>query len=132
MTHYRPPDVPEDGRSRGPGRSCLLVRRSSGGGALGGGRPIVRASVTWTRARALCGTGCGCDGGRGTGRVVAVRGDEASPVNRGLLCVKGYHLPGLLSARIGCSIRSAATQAIHAYLVGRRAQTSSPHGSAMR
>ena len=30
------------------------------------------------------------------GRVVAVRGDEASPVNRGLLCVKGYHLPGLL------------------------------------
>src|SRR3546814_11556089 len=25
-----------------------------------------------------------------------VRGDEASPVNRGLLCVKGYHLPGLL------------------------------------
>ena len=30
------------------------------------------------------------------GRVVAVRGDEASPVNKGLLCVKGYHLPGLL------------------------------------
>ena len=30
------------------------------------------------------------------GRVVAVRGDELAPVNRGLLCVKGYHLPGML------------------------------------
>ena len=30
------------------------------------------------------------------GKVLAVRGDEASPVNRGLLCVKGYHLPGVL------------------------------------
>ena len=27
---------------------------------------------------------------------MAVRGDEASPVNRGLLCVKGYHLPAML------------------------------------
>ena len=27
---------------------------------------------------------------------MAVRGDEASPVNRGLLCVKGYHLPAFL------------------------------------
>ncbi len=27
---------------------------------------------------------------------MAVRGDEASPVNKGLLCVKGYHLPAML------------------------------------
>jgi nitrate reductase NapA len=28
---------------------------------------------------------------------MAVRGDTASPVNRGLLCVKGYHLPAFLA-----------------------------------
>ena len=35
----------------------------------------------------------------GDGKVVAVRGDELSPVNKGLLCVKGYHLPALLYGR---------------------------------
>ena len=59
--------------------------------------PIDRASVTWAKAPCrFCGTGCGVMVGVEKGRVVAVRGDEASPVNRGLLCVKGYHLPGLL------------------------------------
>jgi nitrate reductase NapA len=64
---------------------------------LGNGAPIDRASVTWDKAPCrFCGTGCGVMVGVEQGRVVAVRGDEASPVNRGLLCVKGYHLPGLL------------------------------------
>jgi len=59
--------------------------------------PIDRASVSWAKAPCrFCGTGCGVMVGVEQGRVVAVRGDEASPVNRGLLCVKGYHLPGLL------------------------------------
>ena len=59
--------------------------------------PVDRASVTWAKAPCrFCGTGCGVMVGVEKGRVVAVRGDEASPVNRGLLCVKGYHLPGLL------------------------------------
>jgi nitrate reductase NapA len=30
------------------------------------------------------------------GKVVAVAGDKQNPVNLGLLCVKGYHLPGIL------------------------------------
>ena len=64
---------------------------------LGSGAPVDRASVTWDKAPCrFCGTGCGVMVGVEQGRVVAVRGDEASPVNRGLLCVKGYHLPGLL------------------------------------
>jgi nitrate reductase (cytochrome) len=64
---------------------------------LGGAAAIDRASVTWDKAPCrFCGTGCGVMVGVEKGRVVAVRGDEASPVNRGLLCVKGYHLPGLL------------------------------------
>ena len=55
------------------------------------------ADLTWTKAPCrYCGTGCGVEVGVKDGRVLAVRGDEKSPVNRGLLCVKGYHLPGML------------------------------------
>ena len=64
---------------------------------IGSDTPVDRASVKWDKAPCrFCGTGCGVMVGVEQGRVVAVRGDEASPVNRGLLCVKGYHLPGLL------------------------------------
>ncbi len=53
--------------------------------------------LEWKKAPCrYCGTGCGVEVGVDEGRVVAVRGDEASPVNRGLLCVKGYHLPAFL------------------------------------
>jgi nitrate reductase NapA len=53
--------------------------------------------LTWGKAPCrYCGTGCGVEVGVGDGKVQAVRGDQASPVNRGLLCVKGYHLPALL------------------------------------
>ncbi|MFQ5776563.1 MAG: molybdopterin-dependent oxidoreductase [Terriglobia bacterium] len=55
------------------------------------------ADLTWKKAPCrYCGTGCGVEVGLRDGKVLAVRGDEASPVNRGLLCVKGYHLPALL------------------------------------
>jgi nitrate reductase NapA len=57
----------------------------------------VLGDVAWGKAPCrYCGTGCGVEVGVSEGRVVAVRGDEHSPVNRGLLCTKGYHLPGLL------------------------------------
>jgi len=53
--------------------------------------------VVWGKAPCrFCGTGCGVEVGVSGGRAVAVRGDQASPVNKGLLCVKGYHLPGFL------------------------------------
>jgi nitrate reductase NapA len=55
------------------------------------------ADLTWTKAPCrYCGTGCGVEVGVKDGRIQAVRGDEASPVNKGLLCVKGYHLPAML------------------------------------
>lgn len=55
------------------------------------------ADLTWDKAPCrFCGTGCGVEVGVHDGKVLAVRGDEASPVNRGLLCVKGYHLPAFL------------------------------------
>ncbi len=53
--------------------------------------------LSWGKAPCrYCGTGCGVEVGVRDGRAIAVRGDELSPVNRGLLCVKGYHLPGML------------------------------------
>ncbi|MCA9176854.1 MAG: molybdopterin-dependent oxidoreductase [Planctomycetales bacterium] len=58
--------------------------------------PALRG-VTWDKAPCrYCGTGCGVEVGVKENRVVAVRGDEKSPVNKGLLCAKGYHLPGML------------------------------------
>ncbi len=38
----------------------------------------------------FCGTGCGIMIATKKGRVVAVKGDPESPVNRGLNCIKGY------------------------------------------
>ncbi|MGW8265369.1 MAG: molybdopterin-dependent oxidoreductase [Longimicrobiales bacterium] len=58
---------------------------------------IQDADLTWSKAPCrYCGTGCGVEVGVKDGRILAVRGDEASPVNKGLLCVKGYHLPAML------------------------------------
>ncbi len=58
------------------------------------------ADLTWTKAPCrFCGTGCGVEVGVKDNKVLAVRGDQASPVNRGLLCVKGYHLPAVLYAK---------------------------------
>lgn len=58
---------------------------------------ISDADLSWQKAPCrYCGTGCGVEVGVRDGRVMAVRGDQASPVNRGLLCVKGYHLPAML------------------------------------
>lgn len=38
----------------------------------------------------FCGTGCGIMVARKDGKIVAVKGDPAAPVNRGLNCIKGY------------------------------------------
>ncbi|MCZ6807752.1 MAG: molybdopterin-dependent oxidoreductase, partial [Deltaproteobacteria bacterium] len=55
------------------------------------------ADLSWGKAPCrYCGVGCGVEVGVKDGKAVAVRGDVQSPVNKGLLCVKGYHLPGML------------------------------------
>lgn len=49
--------------------------------------------VTWNKAPCrFCGTGCHVQVGTRGGKVVAIAGDQAAEVNRGLLCVKGYHV----------------------------------------
>ena len=51
------------------------------------------SGVDWHKAPCrFCGVGCGLLVGISNGRAVAVKGDPASPVNRGLCCVKGYHV----------------------------------------
>ncbi len=53
--------------------------------------PAEAKKWTWdTSVCRFCGTGCGIQIATRAGRVVAVKGDPASPVNRGLLCAKGY------------------------------------------
>ncbi|WP_237607189.1 molybdopterin-dependent oxidoreductase [Roseimaritima sediminicola] len=53
--------------------------------------------LSWNKAPCrFCGTGCHVQVGVEDGRVVAVAGDKAADVNKGLLCVKGYHVGGIL------------------------------------
>ncbi|MGB3961200.1 MAG: nitrate reductase catalytic subunit NapA, partial [Sulfurimonas sp.] len=45
----------------------------------------------WDKAACrFCGTGCGIMMATKDGKIVAVKGDPAAPVNRGLNCIKGY------------------------------------------
>jgi nitrate reductase NapA len=49
--------------------------------------------VKWDKAPCrFCGTGCHVMVGTRKGKVVSIAGDEAADVNKGLLCVKGYHV----------------------------------------
>lgn len=65
--------------------------------ATAGDLPLVGLDLKWDKAPCrYCGTGCGVEVGVANGRVMAVRGDERAAVNKGLLCAKGYHLPGML------------------------------------
>ncbi len=59
--------------------------------------PGLDPRLTWSKAPCrFCGVGCGVMVGTEDGVVRAVAGDELSPVNRGLLCIKGYSLPAIL------------------------------------
>lgn len=53
--------------------------------------------VRWHKAPCrFCGTGCHVQVAVDDGRVVAVAGDRHAEVNKGLLCVKGYHVGAVL------------------------------------
>ncbi len=53
--------------------------------------------LSWNKVPCrFCGTGCHVQVGVEGGRVVAIAGDKAADVNKGLLCVKGYHVGGIL------------------------------------
>lgn len=53
--------------------------------------------LTWNKAPCrFCGTGCHVQVGVQNNRVVAIAGDRNAEVNKGLLCVKGYHVGAVL------------------------------------
>ncbi|HRQ74365.1 MAG TPA: molybdopterin-dependent oxidoreductase [Phycisphaerales bacterium] len=62
--------------------------------------PVIGANdgdVSWDKAPCrFCGTGCHVQVGVKDGRVVAIAGDIQADVNKGLLCVKGYHVGKIL------------------------------------
>jgi nitrate reductase (cytochrome) len=61
------------------------------GAQLGGGRRA--GGIQWGKAPCrFCGTGCHVQVGVKGGRVVSIAGDTKAEVNKGLLCVKGYHV----------------------------------------
>ncbi|MDX1631233.1 MAG: nitrate reductase catalytic subunit NapA [Thermoanaerobaculia bacterium] len=56
-----------------------------------GAKPGDREGWSWDKGVCrFCGVGCGIQVATDGERVVAVKGDPENPVNRGLLCVKGY------------------------------------------
>ncbi|MBA4150238.1 MAG: molybdopterin-dependent oxidoreductase [Verrucomicrobia bacterium] len=55
------------------------------------------AEIKWDKAPCrFCGTGCHVRVGVQEGKVVAIQGDQLAEVNKGLLCVKGYHVGAIL------------------------------------
>lgn len=53
--------------------------------------------IKWDKAPCrFCGTGCHVKVGVKDGKVVAIAGHPDAAVNKGLLCVKGYHVGGIL------------------------------------
>lgn len=53
--------------------------------------------VSWDKAPCrFCGTGCHVQVGVKEDKIVAIKGDLNAEVNRGLLCVKGYHVGKIL------------------------------------
>jgi len=52
---------------------------------------VAESGWRWDKAACrFCGTGCGIMLATKGGKIVAVKGDPAAPVNRGLNCIKGY------------------------------------------
>jgi nitrate reductase NapA len=59
--------------------------------------PPAIEGVTWNKAPCrFCGTGCHVMVGVKGEKVVAIAGDRQAEVNKGLLCVKGYHVASIL------------------------------------
>ncbi len=77
--------------------TALAAAAARSGLALAEPAPDLRermgTHVQWDKAPCrFCGTGCHVQVGVENGKVVAIAGDQAADVNKGLLCVKGYHV----------------------------------------
>lgn len=86
-------------------RDFIKATAMAAAAAIAGGTPYSLpvladesgAGVNWNKAPCrFCGTGCHVQVGVKDGKVVAVAGDRNAEVNKGLLCVKGYHVGSAL------------------------------------
>jgi nitrate reductase NapA len=77
---------------------ALAAQQAAGGGSQPPRAELpVLPDATWDKAPCrFCGTGCHVQVAVQGGKVVAVAGDRQADVNKGLLCVKGYHVGGIL------------------------------------
>jgi len=68
-------------------------RLALGKEGLAHAEPVAADGITWNKAPCrFCGTGCHVQVGVKGGKVVSIQGDQKAEVNKGLLCVKGYHV----------------------------------------
>lgn len=73
--------------------AAAAARLATDGGPVHALPRVADDGVRWDKAPCrFCGTGCHVQVGSKDGRVVAVAGDPEAEVNKGLLCVKGYHV----------------------------------------
>ncbi len=83
-------------------KTSALAAASAAAASRAGAAPATAPSttpdgITWDKAPCrFCGTGCHVKVGVKNGKVVAIAGHPDAPVNKGLLCVKGYHVGGIL------------------------------------
>ena len=77
-----------------------MAAATSAAQAKSGNKPIGSVDaggIRWDKAPCrFCGTGCHVKVGVENDKVVAIAGHEGAEVNKGLLCVKGYHVGGIL------------------------------------
>jgi nitrate reductase (cytochrome) len=79
-------------------RDFIRVSAMAAAAAAAAGNPIHAQTlrgdaIRWDKAPCrFCGTGCHVQVGVRGGRVVSIAGDPEAAVNKGLLCVKGYHV----------------------------------------
>ncbi|MBL9127424.1 MAG: hypothetical protein JNL97_07250, partial [Verrucomicrobiales bacterium] len=80
--------------------AAVLAARTGTASAATAPAPAAAPADTdtrWEKAPCrFCGTGCHVEVGVREGRIVGIRGDAKAEVNRGLLCVKGYHVGMIL------------------------------------
>jgi nitrate reductase (cytochrome) len=73
--------------------SVVAARAGTPAAPSQGGSAAIGNGMEWHKAPCrFCGTGCHVRVGVSGGRVVAIEGDQLAEVNKGLLCVKGYHV----------------------------------------
>lgn len=61
---------------------------------------LANLGVTWHKTVCrYCGTGCGVMLGVENGKPVAIRGDKENTVNGGLMCIKGFYLHQVVTAK---------------------------------